>query len=138
MSLRNEISRWAAQLEYWRLGRPDRLIFFGQGLGDDLLCTTVAHELKKRGAGRIVMLSKYPSLFEQSPDLAAVYDRGYPTVGRLRRWGYDCIVPQYGRYDAATDRDITPPAHFLEIMCRMAGIRGDIELRPYLYLRPEE
>jgi len=120
------------------MGRPEYVIFFGHGLGDDLLCTAVAHELKKRSAGEIVMFSKYPSLFEENPDISGVYNLGLPTIGRRRHWGYSSIIPQYGSYDAATDRDINAPAHFIETMCRMAGITGIIELRPYIYLRPLE
>jgi ADP-heptose:LPS heptosyltransferase len=120
------------------MGRPEHVIFFGAGLGDDLLCTAVAHELKKRTTGKIVMFSKYPSLFEESPDVSAVYDLGYPTIGRRRRWGYSSIIPQYASYDAATDRDINPSAHFIETMCRMAGIKGVIELRSHIYLRSRE
>jgi hypothetical protein len=139
MNLRHAISKGVAQFQHLWMGRPGHVIFFGAGLGDDLLCGAVAHELKKRGAGRIVMFSRYPSLFEHSPDISAVYPFGYPTVGRLRRWGYNCIVPQYGHYDPATDRDVAlQPGHYLEIMCRLAGMRGQIDLRPYLYLRPEE
>jgi len=138
MSLRDEISRRLAQFQHLRMGCPEHAIFFGAGLGDDLLCATVARELKQRGARRIVMFSQYASLFEGNPDVAAVYDYRYPTVGRLRHWGYSCIVPQYARYDAATDRDVTPRAHFLEIMCRQAGMLGEIELRPYFYLTAAE
>ena len=116
------------------MGRPDYEIFFGQGIGDDLLCGTVAHELKKRGARRIVMFSKYPSLFEHNSDVATVYDYGYLTVGRLRRWGYACVVPQFNTYDAELDRDIFPDEHLLATMCRIAGMTGSIELRTYMTL----
>lgn len=138
MSLRNEISRRAGQLQHYWMGRPEHVIFFGAGLGDDLLCTAVAHELKKRGAGKIVMFSKYPSLFEENTDVAAVHNLGYASVGRRRHWGYSVIVPHYARYDAPADRDINLHAHFIETMCRMAGITGKIELRPYIQLRPQE
>ena len=47
-------------------------------------------------------------------------------------------IPQYARYDVATDRDVTPPGHFTETMCRVAGIKGEIEVRPYLYLHSRE
>jgi hypothetical protein len=138
MILKSTISRQIARFQHAWLGHPEHVIFFGYGIGDDLLCTTVAHELKRRGAGRLVMFSRNPTLFEQNPDIGGVFPFGYPTVGRLRNFGYSTIIPQYGYYDSATDKDIYPPGHFLEIMCRRAGITGEIELRPYLYLRPEE
>lgn len=138
MSLKNEISRRVAQIQYLWIGRPDQAIFFCGGIGDDLLCTAVARELKKRGAGKIVMFSKYASLFEGNTDIAAVHNLGYASIGRLRNWGYSVIIPQYATYDATTDRDLNFHAHFIETMCRMAGITGKIELRPYIHLHPEE
>jgi hypothetical protein len=138
MFFKTEISRRVAQVQYLALGRPDHIIFFGQGIGDDLLCTAVAHELKKRGAGRIVMFSKYPGLFKASPDVSAVYDLGYPTVGRLRRWGISCIVPQFSSYDEAHDRDVFRNEPIIAAMCRIAGMTGSVELRPYLTLRDGE
>jgi hypothetical protein len=138
MSLNDWISRRAAQFQYSLIGRPEHVIFFGYGLGDDLLCGTVARELQKRGARKIVMFSKHSSLFAHNPDVTAVYNFGYPAIGRLRRWGYSCLVPQYGKYEPLTDQDITPPGHFLEIMCRMIAMRGTIDLRTYLYLTPRE
>jgi hypothetical protein len=138
MRLRNEISRRVAQFQHLWIGRPKHVIFFGQGIGDDLLCSTVAHELKKRGAGRIVMFSRYPSLFEHNPDVAAVYHYGYPTVGRMWRWGYGCVVPQFSVYDEQRDRDVFPNEHLLATMCRIAGITGTIELRPYMTLLASE
>ncbi|HUB67854.1 MAG TPA: glycosyltransferase family 9 protein [Candidatus Methylacidiphilales bacterium] len=138
MSWNDWISRCAARSQYLLTGRPEHIIFFGYGLGDDLLCATVARELKKRGAGKIVMFSQYPSLFEHNPDVTAVYNFGYPAIGRLRRWGYSCLVPQYGKYDSLTDKDITPPGHFLEIMCRMLSMKGTIDVRTYFYLTARE
>jgi hypothetical protein len=84
------------------------------------------------------MFSKHSSLFEQNPDVTAVYDMGQQTIGRLGHWGYRVSVPQYASYDPLTDRDINFPAHFIETMCRIATITGEIELRPYLFLSPSE
>jgi ADP-heptose:LPS heptosyltransferase len=120
------------------MGRPDCAIFFGAGLGDELLCGSVAHELKKRGARRIVMFSRYPELFAHNPDIAGVHPYGYATAGRMNHWGYRCAIPQYAVYDAATDVDITPNEHFLETMCRKAGLSGSIDLRTYFHLTPAE
>ncbi len=138
MSLRSELSRRIAQLQHLWIGRPDHVIYFGCGLGDDLLLTAVAHELRKRNAGKIVIFSKYPSLYEENPDVSAVYNLGLSTIGRRRHWGYGGSIPQYGKYDPVTDRDINAPAHFITTMCRMAGMTGNVDLRPYLYLRPLE
>ncbi len=134
MSLRREISRRAAQLQHLWLGRPDCVIFFGQGIGDDLLCTAVARELKKRGAGKIIMFSKRPSLFRHNTDISAVYNWGGATIDRLRHWGYRGIVPYYSVADPANDRDLFQNEHMIAAMCRIAGMTGSIELRSYLTL----
>ncbi len=138
MSLKNEISRRAAQFQYLWMGRPQTILFYGCGLGDDVLLTGVAHELRKRGAGRIVVLSRFSSLFEQSPDVSGAYAFGHPSMSRLRHWGYNCITPFYGSYDSVTDRDVFPHEHLLATMCRVAGITGTIDLRPYLTLLADE
>ena len=132
------ISRSIARIQHEWMGRPEHVLFFGHGIGDDLLCTAVARELKKRGAGRIVMLSRHPSLFQNNPDIHAVYRRGYPTAGRRRYAGYSTIIPQYARYDPLTDKDFNPRAHFIETMCGMAGISGELEIKPYIHLTDDE
>ena len=135
MSLKNDISRRVAQFQHLWMGRPEHVIFFGHGIGDDLLCTAVAHELKKRGAGKIVMFSKYPSLFEENPDISGVYNLGLSAVGRRWHWGYSGIVPQYSvSGDPEGDRDIFRKEHIITTMCRIARMTGSIELRPYMTL----
>jgi hypothetical protein len=136
--MKDRLSRWVAAGQYAWLGRPGAVLYFGCGLGDDVLMTGLAHEIKKRGAKRIVVFSRYPSLFQESLDVAAVYPYRYPTVARLQHWGYPCAIPQYGHYDPVTDRDISPPVHYIETMCRLAGLTGPIDLRPYMYLRAQE
>jgi hypothetical protein len=41
-------------------------------------------------------------------------------------------------YDAARDLDLPPDEHILIRMCRLAGVRGPVELRPYIFLTPAE
>jgi hypothetical protein len=43
-----------------RFGLPEVIIRFGYGLGDDLLCTAVLRELRKRRRGELWMISNYP------------------------------------------------------------------------------
>jgi hypothetical protein len=138
MSLRNEISRRSAQLQHLWMGRPDHVIFFGQGIGDDLLCTAVARELKKRGARKIAMLSRHAALFEHNADLLSVCNGGADVAGRLRHWGYSCIIPQYSISDPENDRDIFVQEHLIATMCRIAGLTGSIDLRSYITLLAAE
>ena len=46
-----------------RFGLPEVIIRFGYGLGDDLLCTAVLHELRNRHRGESWMISNHPELF---------------------------------------------------------------------------
>ena len=44
----------------------------------------------------------------------------------------------YSPYDPATDRDLPTSEHIIAAMCRLAGVRGRVSLRPYLPLYPSE
>lgn len=43
----------------------------------------------------------------------------------------------YSAYDPATDRDTPMTEHIVADMCRRAGLRGSVELRPRLHLPPD-
>ena len=50
--------------------RPPRtLVFFGDAPGDDLLCTTVLRELKRRGQTDVWMATRHPELFARNGDI---------------------------------------------------------------------
>jgi Glycosyltransferase family 9 (heptosyltransferase) len=119
---------WAAKVALAAGGLPSIGIFCNGGLGDDLMCTVVAHELKKRGAGKVWLFTAFPELVSGNPDLTAV-----PTDFRLRRlcglFRVPCIEVGYPG---------NPPRHVTTMMCEAAGVRGGIELRPHLTLSPEE
>ncbi len=119
---------WAARVVLSAGGLPAIGMFCEGGLGDDLMCTVVAHELKKRGTGRIWLFTAYPELAAGNADLIAV-----PADFRLRRLcsllGVPCVGVGYpGK----------PPRHISAMMCEAAGVRGEVELRPRLALSPEE
>src|SRR3974390_667061 len=71
---------WAGRIALAAGGLPAIGIFCDGGLGDDLMCTVVTHELKKRGAGKIWLFTAFPELAAGNPDLTAV-----PPDFRLRR-----------------------------------------------------
>lgn len=100
--------------------------------------TTVARELRRRGARRIVAFSRYAPLFENSPDVDEVVDWSYGPLGRLRHWGFGGSVLQYASYDPQRDCDLVLNEPALATMCRLAGVRGTIELRPYFSLLANE
>jgi hypothetical protein len=119
---------WAARVALAAGGLPRIGIFCNGGLGDDIMCTIVARELKKRGAGKIWHFTAFPELAVGSPDLIAV-----PADFRLRRlcglFGVPCIELGYPG---------SPTDHIIISMCERTSIRGEVELRPHLTLSGEE
>src|ERR1700691_3694606 len=97
--IKKRLSGLVAALQHIWMRRPEHVLFFGQGLGDDLLFSGVARELRERGAKRIVIFSKHRSLFQGNPDIFGVYNWGYPSFGRLQYNGYNCRIVHYGGYD---------------------------------------
>lgn len=136
--MRRLLSKAAAQWQYAWLGRPDRILYYGSGIGDDLMCTAVLRELKLRGASRLAMLTRYKELFEANRDVSTVVDWSGRTMGRLKMWGYPATAPYYAEYDPARDCEIVECEHFITTMCKKAGITGPISIRPWLQLSDRE
>lgn len=129
---------WVAG-ELRRRGRPRELIYFcGDTLGDDLMCTAVLRELRKRERRGVWMMTRFPALFEGNSDPAQVvpFDFRYE---RMVNWvgGRDWFI-EYGGHDHAADVSPVPAQHIIALMCRSAGITGPVTLRPYLHLSDEE
>jgi hypothetical protein len=128
---------WAAHA-LARYGRPRKLISYNGGIGDDLLCTTVARELHDRKHGKIWVGTKYPELFEENPDARPVSIADWRFGKLAALLGADPKPLWYTRYDPGSDKDPEPPMHFAAMMCQQAGVSGWISVRPYLYLRQPE
>lgn len=112
-----------------RLGFPPRVYHGGGGIGDDLLCSTVFHELKQRGEKNIVVRTFYPDLFKNNPDVDRVIRKKIPIVAPLLVHGLNLFQLTY---------QVPLTEHFLATMCRTAGVAGRVALRPYLFLQPGE
>jgi hypothetical protein len=121
-----------------RLGFPKRFFSGTGGIGDDLMCTMVFRELKKRGARGLVMASQYPALFQNNTDVHKVLFHPRPRLNSALRLGLPLVRMGYSAYNAATDGDEPLEEHVLIKLCRLVKIGGPIELRPYLFLTPEE
>ncbi len=122
-----------------RLGFPQYYFQGAGGIGDDLMSTTVCHELHRRGAREIAVTSLYPGLFQHNPDVNRVI--GYHPHPRLDRWlrqGLPFVRLAFAHYDPVSDRDEPLTENVLVRICRLAGITGSVQLRPYLFLTPEE
>jgi ADP-heptose:LPS heptosyltransferase len=121
-----------------RLGFPGRF-FQGAGrIGDDLMCSTVFRELRKRGKRGIAIATPNPGLFEKSPDVDKIIRQTNSPVNRWGRAGLPVLTLAHSGYDPSRDMDLPPDEHILIRMCRLAGVAGPVELRPYIFLTPAE
>jgi ADP-heptose:LPS heptosyltransferase len=121
-----------------RLGFPRHYFHGSGGIGDDLMCTTVFHELKKRDPRRLAFATYHPALFSNNPDVDKVLWHPRP---RLNLWlceGLPFVRLGYAQYDPVRDADEPLSEHVLTKLCRLAGIAGPVDLLPYLYLTREE
>ncbi len=120
-------------------GLPGTLLLFGTvSYGDDLLCTAVFHELKKRGRRRLWMMSRLPEIFSGNPDVDRVVPIDLHFFLLARRLGRRAVQPYYNGYCEDEDRDLMPPRHVIAEMCRLCGVTGPVALRPYLALASGE
>jgi hypothetical protein len=119
---------WSAKIALAAGGLPDIGLYFNGGVGDDIMCTAVARELRKRGTGTIWQLTRYAELFAGNPDVVAV-----PADFRLRR-----LCGMFGRPCVELEYPEAPPRHLIAMMCEVAGIDGEIELRPLVVLSEAE
>src|SRR5579859_8153738 len=117
--------------------RPSVLLYFGFAPGDDLLCTAVLRELRKRRQDGLMMVSNHCELFIGNDDPAYVrplWRRYYPdgsTVAICRRftrlWGGEFTRPEYAPPDGMDGRR-PPSQHVIAEMCARAGITGSISI----------
>ena len=128
---------WFTQTGLTR-GWPERILFFGGGPGDDLLCTVVLRELRKRGQKKTWMMSKQPELFENNSDV----DQIVPIDYRFRDYawilGKKWHLLEYARIDVEKDKSESPKRHILAELCGRLEIKGEIMMRPYFHLKEEE
>ena len=121
-----------------RHGRPNKLVCFRAGIGDDVLCTAPLHELRRRGYRGVWMMSRYRELYEHSTDVDLVVPWGLKHEQWIDRLNWSLLHPWYTSYIRGEDRDVSPDRHIITLMCRQVGIVGDITLRPYVTLTDAE
>jgi len=107
-------------------------------MGDDLMCSTILRELRKRGKRSLAVVTPNPSLFEKNPDVQKIILQSDARLNRWGRAGLPVVKLAHTGYDAARDLDLPPDEHVLIRICRLAGIRGPVELRPYIFLTAAE
>jgi len=122
-----------------RAGWPDWVVYFGgHGFGDDLLLSSVLHELRLRRSGRLAVITRLTPIFDHSPDVDVVLDNDWPVLDAQLRRGRPGVHPLYYRGLAEPDIDLAPPGHIIAEMCRQIGLTGEVSLRPHLFLQSHE
>lgn len=120
-------------------GWPQVLVEFGGGIGDQLMCSAVFRELRRRGGQRLWMMSGQPNLFSHNPDVDALLPVDWRVSALLARLGVRRLRPVYTQRNPENDSDDPPsPRHFIAQMCFLSSIVGEVALRPYLYLTEAE
>ncbi len=125
-----------------KYGLPTHLVRYFGGIGDDLLCASVAKEICDREPeARIWMLTRSPELFDHMSFFSRVSSLDHwhlweaPSI-RSRR-----LFLAYTRErvpGSNSGEDVPPTEHIIAAMCRNAGLRGEVALRPYLTLTNDE
>lgn len=131
-----QVAQWSLQD---RLKPPaiNRLITFGGGLGDHLLCTALFRALRERHETNLWMMSDFPALFAHNPDV----DRVVPSHEYYIKLGQRYNVyykTTYTTHITAEHRDMPPSHHLIANMASFLNIEGDIALRPFVYLTEAE
>lgn len=146
----SDFRKWVAQAARVELltardclkhGLPTHLVRYFGGIGDDLLCASVAKEIRDREPeARIWMLTRSPELFDHTPFFSGVFSLDHwhlweaPSI-RSRR-----LFLAYTRErvpGSNSGEDVPPTEHILAAMCRNAGLRGDVALKSYFTLTDE-
>jgi hypothetical protein len=115
---------------------PDMLIFFGVAPGDDLLCTAVLRELRRRGRENVWIASNYPEIFSGNGDVAEVVPFDSPYRRYATIWRCDVRHLEYSRFSG--DQGESPRRHIIAELCARAGITGRITLKPTFALTEQE
>jgi ADP-heptose:LPS heptosyltransferase len=85
------------------------------------------------------MMTRYPELFDNSPDVDEVLDDDLLYLALTEKLKGKPLTLSYTRTVENTDMDVPPDCHIIEKMARQIGLGGIISLRPYIYLtRPEK
>lgn len=117
-----------------RRERPELVIYYSGGLGDNLLLSCVTREIARRGGPRAWLLCDTPALFAHNPDVAQVLPNERWLRTYIKRSKTRLVRPSYASQIKGEDRENPPTEHLLARMCRLCGLTGNVELRPHLYL----
>lgn len=123
------LARFASELKAHP--KINLLISHKGGMGDTVMCSTVAHELRRRGVKNIWLETRWARDFAGQTVFDGVLPESYETEWLAEKLGGRIIYPAYARALPEEDREIAPKGHILGEMCRQAGIAGEISVRTY-------
>jgi hypothetical protein len=118
--------------------QPPMLLAHHGGIGDSILLTAVARELRRRDVHPIWVMSQFPTLFERNGDVERIVPWTSAYEGWISRVGWRVVHPEYCVYDPDNDRTSEPAGHIISVMCQEIGITGTVSRRPYLTLSDDE
>ena len=118
-----------------RYGLPDVMLQFLGGIGDELLLTIVARELKKRNRDlKIWQVSYGAEILFNNPDYTKVFDWSHQALRHaLFLNSRRCKLDGYAEEKIPGELYVPPEESIVTILCRKAGLKGKIVLRPYFY-----
>ena len=117
-----------------RRARAELVIYYSGGLGDNLLLSCVVREMARRHTARPYVLCDSPALFANNPDVAGILPNERWLRTYIKHSATRLVRPSYASQIKGEDRENPPTEHLLGRMCRLCGLTGEVELRPYLYL----
>ena len=136
--------RWAG-FAAWSLARlatrgcPKDFFYFFGGIGDEVLLTAVFREWVRRGRPPVTMMTRYPALLQNNPDVRGTLAPDIKLAMLAKRLRRGAISPTYALpYESAEDRHPAPPYPIIARMCESVGLTGQVALRPYVHLTESE
>ncbi len=122
-----------------RYGWPGDIYYYEGGIGDEVTMSAVFRELAKRGHPPATMLTPYPELYANNPDVGKLLPADPRLLELHRRMRRRVTFPIHVyEHVHETDTLVVPPYPLIARMCRQVGLTGEIDLRPYLFLTDEE
>lgn len=128
-----------ALIDLVRHGIPDIILMFSGGIGDELLLTTVAREKKLRTVDlSIWQVSQAAELLRHNPDYARVFTLQHWPLRRARILQKRRLYLAYAVEIIPCDWETPPEEHILAVLCRKAGIKGEVAIKPNYFVTEEE
>lgn len=113
----------AGRLAYPRYKRPVVILFrYTKALGDNLMLTTVAREVRKRNPQALIhVITGLPEIFDRNPDV------NFVSAEPLHN------VPNIGRYLIRYEHRFPWKKHLLHYCAECVDIHDEITLKPYIF-----